>query len=136
MTTFVVGLLVGLAAAAVLAWGFAHRRHEVAEGARREAALALLAQARGADGRPRYLVELLDQRGPGVAAEMGWRWIVWDADRDLRVEAHPDEDPEGQAGVEVPHMLGNQVTRIAALVAAADWVGRRGADSMVLEGER
>jgi hypothetical protein len=61
--------------------------------------------------------------------EMRWRWTIWDADRALLVMI----DPATQAlGIEIPVMLGNSATKIAALREAVLWVNEQGAKTIVL----
>lgn len=125
--------------AAVAGWILGRRGAPSADGTAGESAQGvvydLLGRSRGGDVRaPRYLVLLTDQGGPGTPPEMRWRWIVWDADLDLRVAAYPERhlDPEGEAGVEVPYMLANTSTEAFATLNAARWVRDHGADAFVL----
>jgi hypothetical protein len=98
-----------------------------------ERAYDLLREIR--EGGTRYLVEVVDHGDEAVEPQMRWRWVVWDADRLLRAEAHPTErDPDGEAGVERPYMLGAAPSWGYAAMAAFSWVRQQGRGQVVVGG--
>jgi hypothetical protein len=59
-----------------------------------------------------------------------WRWLVWDADREVKQALRTFDSDE--AGVTVPYMLGNAPTRAQALTQALAFVERRQHPAMIL----
>lgn len=85
----------------------------------------LLGKLRYKTGGPLRYEVVLDDWGPDFTGEGGslprWRWIVLDADRDLRqILGETSEDSMGTD--EHPFMLGNENSAMLALFSALEWV--------------
>lgn len=78
----------------------------------------------GSDPRTlRYEIKVVDW-GPDFTGEGGvlprWRWVVLDADREVR-EAF-QQDTGGIGGDDAPFMIGNSPTQREAWLAALSWI--------------
>lgn len=96
---------------------------------------ALLRASRGGEvDAPRYRIQVVDQQDVQADPQMRWRWLVFDADEELRLNAYDDaaDDPEGDLGLGTPYMLGNTSSREFAILAAHRWCREQGRDEVVL----
>lgn len=126
---FLVGLLVGALSATRWVRSQVKDSTDFDRSRRTQDTIRELYQAITILGR-RYEVRIQDG-GEHVNPDMRWRWVVWDADRVMRVQASsgPLEDT---MGVEMPYMLGDSPTRPEAEAQALGWLAAQGAEGVVL----
>lgn len=90
----------------------------------------------GTDPRTlRYEIKVVDW-GPDFTGEDGvlprWRWVVLDADREVREVLQ--QDTGGIGGDDAPFMIGNSPSQREAWLAALSWIERQENPVLVVEG--